>query len=76
MIKRLTPHGNSSALILDKALLELLHITQNTPLEIATDGKNLIISPVIDGASREKQLKDALARVNKKHGKTLKSLAK
>lgn len=74
MIKRLTPHGNSSALIIEKAILELLNITQDTPLEVATDGKNLIVSPV-KNAAREKKFKTVLAKVNKEHGKTLKKLA-
>ena len=75
MIKHLTLHGNSSALIIEKPILELLHITQDTSLEISTDGKNLIISPVSD-ARREKKIKLALAKINQRHAKTLKALAK
>lgn len=74
MIKKLTTHGNSSALILDKAILDLLNIQPETPLEITTDGQNIIISPVRN-ASREKAFQSALAKVNKRHGKTLKKLA-
>lgn len=74
MIKHLTPHGNSSALVIEKAILELLKIDTGTPLEIATDGKNLIVSPVKD-ARRETAMKAALDKVNKRHGKTLKKLA-
>jgi antitoxin MazE len=74
MVKRLTQHGNSAALILDKAVLDLLHITMDTPLEIATDGKNLIISP-IRTAQRERRFRSALEAVNRRHGKTLKALA-
>lgn len=74
MIKKLTAHGNSSALIIEKAILDLLNITTETPLEIATDGKNIIISP-IQKATREKMIKLALHKINLKHGKTLKALA-
>ena len=74
MIKRLTNHGNSSALILEKAILDLLNIKPETPLEISTDGKNIIISPV-RSASRAKAFHSALAKVNQRHGKTLKKLA-
>jgi len=74
MIKRLTTHGNSWALIIEKAVLDLLKITPETPLEIATDGRNIIISPV-GKAKREKLFKSALAKVNKQHSKTLKALA-
>ena len=74
MIKHLTTHGNSSALIIEKPILKLLNITQETPLEVVTDGKNLILSPVED-AGKEKKVKRALAKVNQRHAKTLKALA-
>ena len=75
MIKKLVSHGNSAALIIDKPILEILHVDMETPLEISTDGRNLIISPVEDGR-REKKFKAALEKVNKLHGKTLQRLAK
>ena len=74
MIKHLTAHGNSSALILDKAILDLLKITQKTPLQIVTDGRSLIISPV-DNKNQEKKVKTALAKIYKRHAKTFKKLA-
>ncbi len=74
MIKTLTTHGNSLALILEKGVLDLLKIKKETPLEIATDGTNIIISPVRK-AARAKAFQSALATVNLKHGKTLKKLA-
>lgn len=74
MIKRLTTHGNSSALIIERPILDLLGIGPNTPLEIATDGRNLIVSPVQE-VNREKKIKAALERIHKRHGKTLKKLA-
>jgi antitoxin component of MazEF toxin-antitoxin module len=46
MIKRLSRHGNSLALVLDKGILELLKIAPETPLEITTDGERLIVQPV------------------------------
>jgi antitoxin component of MazEF toxin-antitoxin module len=73
MIKHLTVHGNSLALIIEKAILELLKITPNTPLEIETDGRVLIVSPVRN-AKREARIEAALEKVNRKHGKTLKKL--
>ena len=74
MIKRLTTHGNSRALVIEKAILDLLHITPRTSLEISTDGKNIVISPV-RGLGREKAFKSALEKVNRKHDRTLKALA-
>jgi antitoxin MazE len=74
MVKKLIQHGNSAALIIDKPILELLKIDMNTPVELSTDGKNLIISPVND-SGREKKVRDAMEKVNRKHRRTLKRLA-
>lgn len=74
MIKKMVSHGNSAALIIDKPILDILKIGMNTPLEISTDGRNLIISPVQD-ATRETKFRAALQKINRKHGKTLKKLA-
>ena len=74
MIKKLVSHGNSAALIIDKPILELLNVDMETPLEISTDGRNLIISPV-ESEGREKRFKSALAKVNRVHGATLRKLS-
>ena len=74
MIKKLTKHGNSMALVIDKGVLDILNIEDNTPLDISTDGKVLIISPVRD-EKRRRQFEAALEKVNKKYGQALKRLA-
>ena len=74
MTKRLTQHGHSAALIIDKPVMALLGITMKTPLQVSTDGHSLIVSPVTN-ASRARRFKAALAKVNRRHGKTLKALA-
>ncbi len=74
MVKKLVSHGNSAALIIDKPILELLNMDMDTPLEITTDGRSLIISPV-EAADRQKKFFAVLEKVNKAHGKTLKKLA-
>ena len=74
MIKRLTKHGNSLALVLNRGILDLLDIDKDTPLSITTDGKCLIVSPAPDTA-RRKKFRDALEKVNKRYGRALKRLA-
>lgn len=74
MVKHLTQHGNSAALVIDKPVLALLRITMKTPLELTTDGRNLIISPVRDG-KRQRRFREALDAVNRRHAKTFKALA-
>lgn len=74
MLKKLTRHGNSLALVIDKGVLELLNIDDKTPLEISTDGKLLLISPVRD-EKRRRQFQGALVKANAKYGRALKRLA-
>jgi antitoxin component of MazEF toxin-antitoxin module len=76
MIKSLTRHGNSVALVLDRALLELVKIEPDQPVEISTDnGQRLIISPVRRDGSRAARVRKSLAEINAKHRKTLKKLS-
>jgi antitoxin component of MazEF toxin-antitoxin module len=74
MVKTLTRHGNSYALVIDKPILELLDINDETPLNITTDGKSLVISPVVDDAE-EQQFQASLKKVHKRYGRMLKKLA-
>jgi antitoxin component of MazEF toxin-antitoxin module len=75
MLKKLTRHGNSLALVLDKGVIELLNIDAETLLEISTDGSLLLITPVKD-EKRRRQFNDALERTNARYGRTLKRLAR
>lgn len=75
MVKTLTKHGNSYALIIDKPILELLKIAPDSLLEISTDGRVLIIS-LASESKRESRLARSLSKVNAKHGKAMKRLAK
>lgn len=74
MVKTLTKHGNSYALIIDKPILELLNFEPDSPLEVSTDGKVLTISRATN-TSRESRVTKSLSKVNAKHGKALKRLA-
>jgi len=74
MIKRLTKHGNSLALVIDRSVLDLLEIDPDTPLSVTTDGKCLIVFPVRD-PKRQKAFRTALAEVNRRYGRALKRLA-
>jgi len=72
MVKTLTKHGNSYALVIDKPILDLLKIEPDSPLEITTDGKVLTIAPV---AGRAARVAKSLSKVNARHGPALKRLA-
>ncbi len=74
MVKTLTKHGNSYALIIDKPILEMLHISPDTPLEITTNGNALMVSPVREPLE-EKKFEDAIEMVHKRFGRAMKKLA-
>lgn len=45
MIKKLVRYGNSNALVIDRAILELLGIGEGSFVKLSTDGKALTITP-------------------------------
>jgi len=74
MVKNLTRHGNSYALVIDKPILELLRVGPDTPFEIMTDGQSLVLTPVRD-AQEEKKFEKALKGVHERFGRAMKRLA-
>ena len=54
MLKKLVKYGNSNALVLDKAILELLDIAEGSLVKIKTDGKAIIITAHQAGTTQEK----------------------
>ncbi len=74
MLKKLTKHGNSLAVVIDRPILDLLKIDTDTTLDISTDGKRLIISPLV-AAERRKKFDAAQEWAHKRYGKAFKKLA-
>jgi antitoxin component of MazEF toxin-antitoxin module len=74
MIKTLTKHGNSLALVIEKPVLELIGADAKTKFDISTDGQVLILTPVKD-LGRSQAFKAALDKANAKYPKALKKLA-
>lgn len=74
MQKMLIKHGNSLALVIDKPILELLQISAETPLELTTNGDQLLVTPCRDKA-RQKKLAESLKSINAKFGDDLRRLA-
>jgi antitoxin MazE len=75
MLKKLTKHGNSLALVVDRPILELLKIDPETPLDVSTDGKQLFVAPAKPSA-RRKKFEAAQAWAHKNYGKAFQELAK
>lgn len=74
MRKKLTKHGNSLALVIDKPILKLLGADRETLFDVTTDGQVLILSPVKDSGCAT-SFKDALDNINTRNPKALKKLS-
>lgn len=74
MIKNLVKHGNSWAIVIDRPILEILKIDPESSLELTTDGKSILISPLAQDDTKSK-VRQARAKVNAKHSKAFKKLA-
>jgi antitoxin component of MazEF toxin-antitoxin module len=75
MIKTLTKHGNSLALVIERPILELLGATIDTPFEVVTDGQSLVLTPIKD-VKREDKFRESLNKVSKRYAEAFKELAK
>ncbi|MGD0839419.1 MAG: AbrB/MazE/SpoVT family DNA-binding domain-containing protein [Polyangia bacterium] len=76
MTKRLQAIGNSAGIIIDRPILDLLGITQETDLELKTDGRRLIITPLESERTRRGRLAKVQARALRQHAETFRKLAK
>jgi antitoxin component of MazEF toxin-antitoxin module len=75
--KNLTRNGNSYALTLDKPLLELLHMSPETPVEIRTNGQSFLVTPVRPtDPARATAFLEALNQVNTTFDPLFQSLSK
>jgi antitoxin component of MazEF toxin-antitoxin module len=74
VIKTLTKHGNSLALVIEKPVLEMIGADADTQFDISTDGQVLILAPVRD-PDRGAAFRAALDKVNARYPKALKKLA-
>jgi antitoxin component of MazEF toxin-antitoxin module len=78
MIKTLTKHGNSYALVIDKPILDLLNISPDTPLAISTDGRALLVAPSEGEEKRSgvsEEFEQSLEKVNRRFANVLRRLA-
>ncbi len=75
MTKKLCRTGNSLAVVIDKPLLELAKIDEDTPLEVTSDGDVIIISKVRD-KKRERKLNAVVKDAHQRYGSVFRALAK
>ena len=77
MSKKLTRHGNSYALIIDKPLLQILNISEKTDLALSIEDGALVIRPVKSGPKKSKQeIKKIAEEIMVEYADVFKKLAK
>jgi len=80
MIKKLSKYGNSMALLIEKPILELLNITENTKIRISTDGTRIIIEPIHESekpaVSSNPKVQKSYEKITEKYKTAFKKLAK
>ena len=74
MTKKLTAIGNSLGIVIEKPILDLLHIDRETEIEMSTDGQRLILSPV--RTARRARLASSARKIMDQHEGTFRKLAK
>jgi antitoxin component of MazEF toxin-antitoxin module len=68
MIKHLQKIGNSRGIVLDRPILDLLHIDDNAAFEITQEKNGLLLRPL--------SASEAYRMISRKHRKSLDKLAK
>jgi antitoxin component of MazEF toxin-antitoxin module len=74
MLKRLIKHGNSRAIVVDKALLEAAGIPENALFQISVNPSGgLIIQSVVD--THLDEFREKFKELNKQHKQLMQNLA-
>ena len=75
MIKTLQKHGDSRALVIDRALMEAMGIEDDTPLEVNLGGRNLLVTPAADVGVGPDRVRASIEKMRGRYGSMLRSLA-
>ena len=74
MVKTLQRHGNSQALVLDKPILEMLGVREDTQLQVSISGGSLVVTPVNVGVGRT-EIDRVFDELQPRYGDMLRRLA-
>jgi antitoxin component of MazEF toxin-antitoxin module len=77
MIKKLSKHGNSLAFVIEKPILQLLCMDENTEIKVQIEGCKLILE-ALDAKSiisKNAKIQEAFEEVMEKYAEDLKKLA-
>ena len=75
MVKTIRKVGNSNALLLDKAILELIGLREGGQVKLTVTNGSLLVTPVAGKAVEEEKFQQCLNEVMKTRSKLLKRLS-
>ena len=76
MLKRLIKHGNSRAIVVDKAILEAAGIPEDALFQISVNPSGgLVIQSILDVEIKLDEFREKFKELNKKHKKLMQNLA-
>ena len=75
MVKRLRKIGNSNALILDRALMELVGLEERGEVQLTVRNGAIILAPAKPRTVSQERFEQCLTRVIARHRSALKRLA-
>jgi len=75
IVKKLTRQGNSSALVIDRPLMKLMDIDNDTELKITVKGRKMIVEPLTD-EERKARFREVLEKTGRKNAELFRRLAK
>lgn len=76
MLKQLIKHGNSRAIVVDKAILEAAGIPEDALFQISVNPSGgLVIQSVLDIEIEHDEFREKFKELNKKHKKLMQNLA-
>lgn len=73
MQKKLARLGNSTALIIDKPIMELLGMRPDDTVSLVTDGVSLVVTPVAKRSKKARVL-EAIELIHERYGRALAEL--
>lgn len=74
MVTHLVRHGDGYALVIDEPTLRALRIGPDTPLEVSTSGRTILVAPASE-EQRGQRISAALEAINRDHAEDLRRLA-
>lgn len=76
MTKRLVKHGNSLALLIEKPILKILGIDEQTDLQVKIEGNSLIIQSAIQEKTRKEEIKEIAQQIMDQYDSVFRKLSK